>query len=67
LAFDQDQNVSQVVTAGLDVVVAVDLQTDVVMGNWKQGPVTPWVATAFEVWLQHLDGTGPIEKIMHTW
>jgi hypothetical protein len=66
LAFDQDQDVLQVVTACLDVLVAADPRADVVTGNWQQDPVAPWVAAAFEVGLQHLDCICPVEKIMHS-
>jgi len=45
------------VTVNLDVLVAEDPWADVVMGNWNQGSVAPWVAGASEVGLLHLDGT----------
>jgi hypothetical protein len=45
------------------VLVAEDPWADVVMGNWKQGSVAPWVAGASEVGLLHLDGMCPREQI----
>jgi hypothetical protein len=34
----------------------------VVMGNLQQEVVAPWVAAAFGMGLQHLDGTCPTQK-----
>jgi len=54
------------VTVNLDVLVAEDPWADVVMGNWKQGCVAPWVADASEVGLLRLDGTCPRKQINPT-
>jgi len=54
------------VTVSLDVLVAEDPCVDVVMGNWKQGSVAPWVAGASEVGLLRLDGTCPRKQINPT-
>lgn len=53
-------------TVSLDVLVAEDPWADVVMGNWKQGSVVPWVAGASEVGLLHLGGTCPRKQINPT-
>jgi len=54
------------VTVNLDVLVAEDPWADVVMGNWNQGSVAPWVAGASEVGLLRLDGTCPRKQINST-
>jgi hypothetical protein len=54
------------VIVSLDVLVAEDPWADVVVGNWKQGSVAPWVAGASEVGLLRLDGTFPRKQINPT-